>query len=327
MRISGVVADHSGCGVYRVKWPMAALAERGHQVTVQDSMPVSVDDLDVLVTQRTCLPGPTGMFLRHCREGRVKTVFEIDDDLWSIDPSNKPAARFYGPELLQNLRACVEAADTVTVTTATLAERLSAWNSDVRVLPNQVPGWLLDHTKPASGNPDRLTIGWRGGTSHSRDFGELAAPLRRFLQHPKYRSRVEFHSMGADQTPRVTTRHGNTRWSDWHEDVTDFLRAIDFDVSVVPLRPSVFNDSKSDLALVEMSALGIPTITSDTGPYASEHRGPNLACSTPAQWTEALHDLTTNPEYRELLGKQAREWATTRTIEANAALWENAYQQ
>jgi hypothetical protein len=323
VRLCAVKADDQGCGEYRVKAPAQALRQRGHDVKVLPGVPANLAEFDALVVQRIVLDGPTRAFLKHASAGQVRTVVELDDDLWNLDPSNRQAADFYDEAMLTNLVRCVQAADAVSVTTDALAERVSQWSGNVHVVPNQVPAWLLDHDRPSGS--DLLTLGWRGGTSHARDFGEIAKPLRRFLQHPAQRGRVELHCMGMDHTPRVASRHATLRHTGWHENVADFLRAIDFDVSVVPLRPSVFNRSKSDLALLEMSALGIPTITSDTGPYAAALGGPNVACSTPAQWLEALTALTADEDYRRQVGKAAKEWARTRTLEANAWRWEHAW--
>jgi hypothetical protein len=323
VRVCAVKADDQGCGEYRIKAPAQALRQRGHDVTVLPGVPADLAAFDALVVQRIVLDGPVRAFLKHATAGQVRTVVEIDDDLWHIDPSNRQAADFYTEAMLANLTRCIRAADAVSVTTDALAERVSQWNCNVHVVPNQVPAWLLDHEKPSGG--DLVTVGWRGGTSHSRDFGEIAKPLRRFLQHPAQRGRVEFHSMGMDHTPRVASGHATLRHTGWHEDVADFLRAVDFDLSIVPLRPSVFNDAKSDLALVEMAALGIPTVTSNCGPYAAAKGGPNVACSTPADWVEALTALTADAEHRAQLGKAAREWATSRTLEGNVHRWESAW--
>ncbi|AXB47298.1 hypothetical protein A4R43_36635 [Amycolatopsis albispora] len=328
---------------------MTELADRGHATWFDTAMPDAVRDgeADVIVAQRTCLPGPSAVFQRMARENHARMVYEIDDDLFAVDPSNRHAHQFFGlnisahtrvgldgslertPYFDDGLRARmienIRVAHMVTVTTEPLADVVSQWNDNVVVLPNQVPAWLLDHERPTAG--DLVTVGWRGGDSHGRDFGELAKPLRGFLQRPASRGQVEFHAMGADYTPRVASRHVRTRHTAWTAGVADFLKKVDFDLAVVPLRDTRFNQSKSDLAVLEMAALGIPAITSDAGPYATVHGGPNIPCSTSAQWTAALAELVENPEYRVQLGKQAREWAASRTIEGNAHLWEEAYEQ
>jgi hypothetical protein len=292
---------------------------------------------DVVVAQRTCLPGPSKIWQGMARAGKSKLVFELDDDLLHVDPSNKPAMNFYDSETLQRRSAFLDAghqkrlveniavADLVTVTTEPLADLVSQWNRNVVILPNCIPAWMLTHDRPR--NDARVTIGWGGGPSHSRDFGEVAKPLKRILQ--RFGDAVEFHNIGMDYTSRVSSNRGRTRFSPWCDSVGDYLRAIDYDIAVIPLRPSVFNDSKSDLKLLEASALGIPSIVSDTGPYERAVRSgaPAATAITHREWEERLVELIQSPTDREQLGKEAREWASKRTVEANAHLWATAYAQ
>ncbi|MEV8610263.1 hypothetical protein AB0383_20450 [Amycolatopsis sp. NPDC051373] len=330
VRIFYWLCDSQGVGHYRALAPAAAIRDAGHHVTCSERIPDEAHDgaFDVIVGMRVCNEGASRTWQRLATAGHTKLVFEIDDDLWHVDPSNRPAAAFYRDDVLKRLTRNVEVADAVTVSTEPLADVLRTMNRNVHVVPNQIPAWLLNHDRPAT---DTLTVGWRGGSSHSRDFGELARPLRSWLQHPTQRGRVGFHSMGADYTARVTTRHTTTRHTPWMPSVGDFLRAIDFDAALIPLRPSVFNDSKSELALLEMSALGIPSIVSDTGPYARAiHAGcPALGATDAHAWRDLLGELF-DPVYGEDLraqwGKQARDWARTRTFDLNVHRWVEAYE-
>lgn len=334
MKLFGVLADGQGCGWYRMITPFAELARRNPDwmLYLDGIMPHSVDGIDVLVAQRVCLTAPTVTFQQHCREGRVRTVLELDDDLWQLDPANRYAIEVYTPDRLENLRRNVEMADLVTTTTERLADRLSEINPNVVVLPNMVPKWLLDHDRPVTNG--LVTIGWAGGPSHARDWGEVNAPLRRVLQHPRYRDRTELHMIGGpDWTDRVRSAHAKTRHTGWFPEVPDLYRAIDFDIGIAPLRPSRFNEAKSDIKLLEYAALGIPAVLSSTGPYADAHiaGAPSVLVlndpktGQPAGWEDALRQLVDDDGYRERLGKDAREWAAHRTIERNAHLWESAY--
>jgi hypothetical protein len=322
-------ADSSGCAMYRCVYPAHALADRGHLVAYNQIMPQQFlrepEQLDVLVAQRTCNEAPSAWWQKTARKtNRPLMVFELDDDLWHIDPSNRMAANFYTPDRLQRLTDNVRVADLVTVSTEPLADVVSAFNPNVQVLPNQVPAWLLEHKRPH--NPDVVTVGWRGGTSHARDFGELARPLRRFLQHPTNRGRVEFHCIGEDHTPRVATLHGRTRHTGWFESNTDFLQAVDFDVAAIPLRESRFNESKSELAMLEMSALGIPSIATFTGPYTRAGAPAWFVAPGDAKdWERQLQAAVSDDLERARMGRAAREWVAGRTYEAQAWRWEQAY--
>jgi glycosyltransferase involved in cell wall biosynthesis len=297
----------------------------GHKVAMDARIPEWVVDggCDVVVAQRTCEPGPSGIWQRTARAGHSKLVFEIDDDLWNVDPSNRASYGFYDADRRRRLVENITVADLVTVTTEPLADLVSQWNPNVVILPNMVPAWMLTHDRPR--NASRVTIGWGGGPSHSRDFGEVARPLKRILQ--RFGDAVEFHNIGEDYSARVASNRGRTRFSPWCDSVGDYLRTVDYDIAATPLRPSVFNDSKSDLKLLEASALGIPSIVSDTGPYERAVLGgaPALTATTHREWEERLVELIQSPTDREQLGKEAREWASKRTVEGNAHLWADAY--
>jgi glycosyltransferase involved in cell wall biosynthesis len=327
LRIFSVLSDYQGVGWYRSIVPGVALANRGHSVRLEPGLPKQLPDgTDVLVGGRLCLPGPSLNFQRHCRAGQVKTVLELDDDLWNLDPANRRAVDFYTPELLATARRNVEMADLVTTTTPALAERLSVWNRNVAVLPNCVPGWVL-HLERAVTDNGRITIGWAGGGGHVRDWGEINKPVRRVLLHPANRDRAELHMIGGpDWTDRVRTPRTTVRHTGWFEWVVDYYLALDFDIGLAPLRPSAFNDAKSDVKLLEYSALGIPAIVSDTGPYRAT--GGHLAAfraRTPREWEDLLRTLLDAENGRRAFGAHSRKWAIGRTIENNVQLWESAY--
>jgi glycosyltransferase involved in cell wall biosynthesis len=281
------------------------------------------DGVDVIVAQRTCLPGPSQIWQDLARAGHHKLVFEIDDDLWNIDPSNRQAFWFYGQPHQQRMIDNIIVSDLVTVTTEPLADLVSAWNPNVAVLPNMIPSSLLDTPTPVVG--ERVTIGYGASPSHVRDFGEIARPLKRVLQ--RFGDSCEFHCMGSDFTDRCRSLRGRTRFSSWHDTVSGYLAAVDFNIGIAPLRQSVFNDSKSEIKLLELAALGIPALVSDTGPYRRAYRDgvPCRVFGEGREFESTLIELLQSPADRAQLGKEAREWASTRCIEQHGHLWAEAY--
>lgn len=333
-------------GYYRVACPLWALEQRGHTVAWLEMMPEEVigsSAWDVIVGQRISLPGPSSIWQRLASEQRATLVYEIDDDLLNVDASNKSAHAYYNAQVQpvavqtslreyefrtiedrerrQRIIDNITVADLVTVSTEPLAAVVSQWNPNVVVLPNCVPAEYLDHQRPVA--DERLTVGWRGGPSHSRDFGEMARPVKAFLQ--KHSRRVEFHGIGADYTERVASLRARTRHTGW-QPIESFIRSVDFDLGVIPLRPSPFNDSKSDLALLELAALGIPVVASATGPYqrAVDEGAPALLAANSREWTDRLTELLDDKRRTEL-GAAAYEWSRSRTIQSNVWRWEQAY--
>jgi len=318
-RVFGWLCDHSGCGYYRVKQPFNVLKARGHDVFYDGNMPadVALGGADVVVAQRVVLPGPTEWVQRTARKGNVKVVLEFDDDLWNIEGTNSIAHGFFNREMQDRARQNLAVADVVTTTTDHLANRLSEYTTaPIEVIPNHVSSWLIDH-EPAR-REDTVTVGWAGSATHLGDWNELASELRRFLSRT---DGVELHTMGHD----LANRWPRTRHSWWKNEIDDYLRVIDFHVGLAPLRPSLFNKSKSALKAMEYGALGIPIIASNCGPYADyvQHGETGFLVDRPHEWPIYLRELVNDPTLRETMSQKARGYvAANSLIEDNIWRWE-----
>lgn len=326
MRIHGIQCDYSACAHYRLKLPLDQLATLGHETSYSGKIVLSVThellhDVDVVVGQRICLPDVSAWWQDMARRNRYMLVYETDDDMFHVDPTNHGARELFTPQHQANAQANLAVADLVTVSTDTLAEVVSEHTSaPIVVLPNRIPQWLTEWEPPQ--RKDVVTLGWAGSPTHVADWQELASPLRRFLARE---SGVELHTLGTDYAAKWGPRVRHTGWS---TSVDGFLRSIDFHVGLAPLRPSLFNRSKSALRLLELGALGIPYVASDTGPYASYAEGgvAGYLVSRAHEWAPALRMLVADKSIRAELGKRGRELARASTIEGNAHLWEQAYQ-
>jgi glycosyltransferase involved in cell wall biosynthesis len=342
MKVHFCLADLHGPGYYRGYLPLSRMSELGHDCTHATSMPsfeaCQEQELDVLVGQRLVEPSPSSTWQDMARESsrNYALVMDLDDDLWNIDRSND-AHSFFDADRLRRLKENVEVADLITVSTDYLANVVDEHTSaPVVVLANTVPQLLVD-MRPVHVTNDReghqvigeddLVIGWAGSSTHNRDFGECAKSVRRVVQA---NPRTIFHCIcSVDYTDRVKSIKGRTHWTGWVNGVENYYRAVNFDIGLAPLYPFEFNQSKSDIRLLELGALGIPVIASPVGPYqrAAIEGYPTRMVETPKAWTEALTLLVNDQEERERLGKAGREWVRSRTTEANVHQWVAAYTQ
>lgn len=349
MRVFAWSSDR-GTAYWRLQFPFAELARRGHDAMVSDRMPACVQrgEVDVLVASRTTMSAPSSTFQRLCREARMLCVYECDDDFMTVTPDNHGAYTLFTEErgrataqvgLRQyatgevntnsqaNIRANLAAAHLVTVSTDHLAGVVRQFTSaPVVVLPNRVPRWLTEVSAPWDRDFDGpLTVGHTGGASHVRDFGECARPLRAWLQ--RQGEAAEFHAIGYDSTARVASIRGRTRHTGWTTDVDAYLRSIDFGVGLAPLRDTLFARSKSALKAMEYGALGIPVIASDVGPYSGyvRHGETGFLCSTARDWRDAL-DALLDPDLRHEMGLAGRLQACGHLIEDHAGEWLDAYE-
>ncbi len=328
MRIFGWAADDAGPGFYRLRVPFGELQQHGYETAVDTVMPEwALEEADTIVGQRVCQPGATARWRRLAAGAygrRPQLVFELDDDLWHIDPSNTPAWSFYHlhSELLDNLTECARLADMCTVTTEPLAEVVRKINPNVVILPNQLPAAAYG---PADRPARPLTIGWAGGASHALDVEEVTPALR---QHFRRYPGDQFMNMGTLFGKLAAAIPGSNRVDlPWTLDMDEhYERLGNLDVGLAPLRASVFNQSKSELKFLEYAARGAVTIASNFGPYARTIQPgvTGLLVDRPHEWTGALRRLC-DPALRAVLAAQGLAYARTRSIENHWQGWEAVY--
>lgn len=323
MKIFGWAADSSGCAYYRIQQPLRALAGLGHDVSYGTRMlPEWRDSADVVIGQRVCNKAPSSLWSARAAQGKF-LVYELDDDLFNIDPSNKIAYYFFGrQDIRRNMEANMRAANRLTVSTEPLAEVMRAYNDDVRVCPNTIPDWLLDYSRPTLDN-GKVTIGWCGSATHEMDFAEVQRPLRQLLKRDPG---VEFHCIGANYAQWMKLPKDQCRFTPWIPDVEACFRAYDYDIGIAPLRPHAFNKSKSHIKVLECAALGIPVVASNVYPYANfvKHGETGFIARYDHEWPMYLRTLVNDAEMRAEMGANARKQAEAWTTSRWAKAWEEA---
>lgn len=331
VQVFGWLADHTGCGNIRIKFPLDTLkAETGIETAYSEKIiTTNFDELPpALIGQRVCKDGPSGLWFSICAlKNRPRTVYEVDDDLWNIDASNTGAFKWFingidadgrKHDVSNNIRRNVAAADYVTCTTEPLADLLRVYNPNVHVIPNYLPRWVLEWERPRR---DELTIGWGGSGTHGMDWDACGGPIKQYLKRSGVAFRVlgakstDLHILGLDRTQATA--------SGWVDSVEGYWKSIDYDIGVIPLKHHVFNQSKSNLKYLENSALGIPTVAADAGPYSSsiKHGETGFLVKRDHEWAKYLRILVEDEDARKEIGANAKEWARTMILEDHIDEW------
>jgi hypothetical protein len=322
LTIGGVAHAPDGSGYYRFYLPYKHLGQNSHHIVgmappgQQPPLgPDEVQGLDVLVLQRPA--GRNGTRQMERLVGHVRLVYETDDDMLQAEQSGLP--HLFDEQTREGIRRCLRLSDMVTVSTPYLAEQVSPYNENVRVLPNHVKPGLLEMQRKRR---DQLVVGWAGGTSHLVDMVTVAEPLRRVLDaNPQ----VDMHFMGFDYSPLVQRQ---CRWSPWQADLGEYYKRVDFDIAVAPLADVPFNRSKSPIRALEMGALGIPIIAANLLPYSDYviDGKTGYLVSSEDEFEQRLKELIHDPDARAELGAAGREQAGGWTIDKGWRLWERAYE-
>lgn len=342
-----ILASHdggSGCAWYRMYVPLKAVNDLAPDVTVtfrsgggklmRDPPPMvkiaDADDVDVVVSQRASSYEGLGLWRRWGSSPSRRTVYENDDDVFSITPENSAAYDAYkeGTDVREATLRYIRTANLVTTTSPHLGDRFREMTGDrvpVEVLPNYVPAWVLDLPRDT---PDRrMRIGWAGGSSHGRDIHVATPAVRRFM---KRFGDWDLYLNGMDWRDKFgcpPERSFHVPWIHVTDDPDVYYRAIDFDIGICPLLSTQFSRSKSWVKALEYFSRGIPVVASDVEPYRRfiDHGVNGFLARTDYEWLKYLSLLASDEELRLKMGAAAKEKARANTIEEHWPKWVNAY--
>jgi glycosyltransferase involved in cell wall biosynthesis len=329
-----------GTYLYRLRIPGDELRRLGHEVQTSTRIGAwAFEEADVVVGHRLCQPAPVSRWLTLCDELRRRgavSVYEVDDDLFSIERKTNPLGLpFQHPQVQEAMRLAIRAADVVTVSTEPLAGVLrkvrgpKADPASVRVVPNCIPATVLQvrRTRPVGWT---TMYGWQGSSTHERDWLEARDAVTTVLRED-VGTRLRF--VGAYHLDGLPSAYGKpigrVDFQGWTVDLDEHHRRVaDFDVSLAPLARTPFNTSKSGLRVIESLALGVPVVASDVPAYSGwvEDGVTGFYARSTEQWTAALRKLQ-DAAVRAEMGAAGRKAAEAWTIEANIDKWINAYRR
>lgn len=330
-RAFGWYANWDGCAYYRIVKPMEALSTSflipDRWGTEWDrQLPRDWKDFDVIVGQRICMAdgeggGPAAIWAHEVTKDRdVLSVYELDDDLLNVDPSNPAADFFNDPATQQNIKLCVQESDLVTVSTEPLREQMLKYNPNVKVVPNYIDIDLLNIERKEPG--PTITIGWCGSATHEMDFAPMGEELGITMgMLPQTR----FMTIGGNFTHGLPIdRVRALGWISTPRKI--FKQVAKFDIGIAPLINHPFNESKSYIKALEYAALGIPCVASNVGPYKEfvEHGVTGFLVDKPGDWKEYITLLVKDEGLRREIGAAARRKADRYTIQGNAWRWDHA---
>lgn len=341
MNVAVYPADDGGCGSYRIIWPAETLRVQGADVRISrpgdpdqiravfidDPAPrvcdVVAPDADVVVLQRP-LKRELADAIPHLQARGVRVVVEIDDDFSCVHPRNVSWRHVHPRESpdrnFQHLQRACRQADHVVCTTPALAARYGR-HGRVSVVPNHVPGCYLDvQVEPHDG----LYVGWSGSIdTHPDDLQETGGVMQQALDSAGATMAVVGTGVGVKRALRLREAPVACGWVP----IDEYPVAMaNFDVGIVPLQPSKFNEAKSALKMMEMAAVGVPVIASPTADNRRMHRaGVGDMAGRPREWGVKLRALLASPDARAASAERGRDAMRRFTIEGNADRWWDAW--
>lgn len=349
MKIKVYPADSTGCGWFRLLWPVEYLRRSGLTAGVEiDVRPPTERDLKLRMEGERVVevvdPEPDAVYvfqrLTHSwmaqavpllRAAGAAVVIDVDDDLSSIHPRNPAyaalhprAAGTWDPQARQmrrhswsNLVQACRDATLVTVSTPALLERYAAHGRG-HVLYNYLPDDYYTQV-----HEDGDSVGWPASVqSHPDDPSAVGGALARLTGDGAAFQVVGDPTgvgaaFGLREDPSGTPPVSVQEWP---------AAVARLGIGIAPLADTRFNRCKSWLKPLEMSALGVPWAASPRAEYARlAGRGAGVLADTPRRWYRELDRMRRSPALREDRAAGGREVAAGLMLRDHAWRWLEAW--
>ncbi|WP_409200105.1 glycosyltransferase domain-containing protein [Methanobrevibacter sp. DSM 116169] len=273
---------------------------------------LNVKLFDIIIIQR--ISPYSDIILKKAKKHGIKIIYETDDDLLDISRDH-PSFDYIYPHI-KSIKKLMNNVDAITVSTDELSKRLSEYNN-INVIRNYFANDILKIKSNNEPSDNTIKIGYFGTFTHFSDL-ELIKNVILILKHEmkKLNINVEFEVIGGANFEddswinRIELPYypmGLKTFYRWLEP------KIDWDIGIVPLLPSEFNRSKSELKYIEFTALGIPTVSSDTDIYkhAISDGINGFFANTEEEWVEKIEKLILDKKLREKIVSNAQKDIST----------------
>lgn len=321
LRVFGLAADTYGCGEFRIFQPMRAMLEAGHTIGADTTIrPEQIDAVDTIIGQRLCRPNITEFWSELKHIGNHQLIYELDDNLFAIDPSNNEAYSYYSqPEIRQNIIDMLRLSDKVIVTTQSLKGFVYKYNPNVFIIPNYMPKEIFE-IQPVSQDVEIPVIGWAGGINHHMDFESEGPEVDKFFQaHPNHPLKV----VGAPYHQSIVSA-ANATHVEGNNNLNEYHKLLDFQIGLCLVKPHVFNSGKSYLKALEYSARGIIPVCTDYETYSGFiNHGEDGFLVRGDEYKEVLEFLIENPDERKRIQNNAYIKAQQHIINDNVWRYED----
>jgi len=318
--LPGVIsASPDACGYIRGLLPLKELANSSElEFTLVAEDRVANYVADIFFVQRTAVVDAeqANKIVSHCHNAGMKIVYDIDDDLFSLDSSHTEYVNYQ--DTLAGAHRLISQADLILVSTNQLKSNLENLNDNIEVVENALDGdvWALDSVEPnisSRSELDPVRILYMGTMSHRVDFQLIEKPVRRLCE--EFGNRVEFEIVG------VASPHELPDWcrrvdvppqiGQSYPAFVNWLRSENrWHIGIAPLADTKFNRAKSGIKYLDYAALGLAVVCSDIEGYRDVINSDDdglLVQNTEEAWYSALRRLVLDDEFRRNLQENAAE--------------------
>ncbi len=329
----------SGCFWYRIEQPMNMLKENGIDVK-SISLEEDVEDTISAFQLYGAYPFSFERALRFLKENKKKIIYDTDDALDLIDPTNPfyYAVKKDANSVDEILQFC----DEVTVSTQAMKEYMqNKTDKKITVIPNcYTPSeWTFPRPKR-----EGIRIGFSGSATHVDDLVEVI-PIIEKLQA---KHNITFIIMGFGESSYeqwfkefryLATPEGKKSLTELDKRLAkikfEWVPFIEYkkypttlinmalDIGICPLKDTPFNRCRSACKAMEYTLAGALALASDVEPYRNDH---NSVKVKDGEWEQVLTHFIESPEgANHEYGKHLKWTQENRNVNTNLEALKKVY--
>ncbi len=297
-------ADVFGCGHYRVIQPFNALSEAGlvdgalsqglmHAVDLERYSP------DVVILQRQIGDERLEAMRRMKAFSSAFKVYELDDYLPNLPMKSVHRSKM-PKDIVRSLKRGLSLVDRFVVSTEPLAEALSGYHPDIRVVHNRLdPRWWGNLPVSLREQSRKPRVGWAGGSSHTGDLELILDVVKELAAEVEW---VFFGMCPDSLRPYVHEFHPGVAINLYPRK----LAGLNLDLALAPVEENLFNECKSNLRLLEYGACGYPVICSDVRCYTGDLPVTRVK-NRYRDWVDAIRMHLSDPDASAAQGKALQQ--------------------
>jgi glycosyltransferase involved in cell wall biosynthesis len=270
------------------------------------------DAFDVVVIQRDLFPFGPPWLERLLAHRNPRLVYDTDDATY-LRPVFTPNTPFQKLRRFDKVAEVVARAAWVSAATPAIAEWARRYNANVSVVPMAVDLAEYDRARAIAFHRPAgpLVLGWAGTAGGLGYLKRMGAVLAEICAANDVVVRIVSGGYRELCLPgvRLDARP-------WHS-ATGLADMAAFDIGLVPLDDTPFEQAKFPFKLLQYLALGVPAISARVGIATSviRHGENGLLADSPDAWRDALETLIADARLRRTLAAAGRE-----TVEASYTL-------
>jgi glycosyltransferase involved in cell wall biosynthesis len=237
------------------------------------------------------------------KQTNTPMIYEIDDLLIDIPKWN--FAYDYYTSQSENIKKILSIVDGITVSTQKLKDVYSEFNEKIEIIPNHLPKFIWGEAKFKEPKERKPRILWAGSENHfcNKELankglkgGDFGNKLINFIR--KTVNKYQWVFFGA--FPLELEKFIKSGKIEFHTfknilQYPSYLKGIDADICIASLQQGIFNSCKSNIKMLEYTAIGVPGIYTNIEPY----KDAMFTCETEEYMIDRIEELATNYSLRK----------------------------